>query len=177
TKKTIDPVVAETESLLEKREPALVKVEPSSEQPKKESEVINVQDRGRIIAKAINLPRATAESEPETQVSPGSGDGLRVLSETVTGPDQDMTTLGARGILDMRFLGESWIEVRDSRGRLVLADLMSSGRTVSLETYGPIEVLVGAVNSSEIVFNGERLDLSGRAFQNVARIKLGVANN
>ena len=59
------------------------------------------------------------------------------------------------------------------RGRLILADLMTPENGVDLDTYGPVEVLVGAVSASTVIFNGETQDLRQKAYQDVARITLG----
>jgi cytoskeleton protein RodZ len=85
--------------------------------------------------------------------------------------------MGAQGRLEIDFSGESWVEIRDARGRLILADLMSPDQGVELDTFGPVEVLVGAVSVSTIVFNGETQDLKRNALQDVARITLGAESN
>jgi cytoskeleton protein RodZ len=85
--------------------------------------------------------------------------------------------MGAQGRLKIDFSGESWIEIRDARGRLILADLMSPEQGVELDTFGPIEILVGAVSVSTVVFNGETQDLKPKAYQDVARITLGAEPN
>ena len=85
--------------------------------------------------------------------------------------------MGARGRLEIEFSGESWVEIRDALGRIMLADLMTPDKGVDLETYGPVEVLIGAVSVSDVTFNGERQDLEKRAFQDVARVTLGAATN
>ena len=130
-----------------------------------------------MIAEASGLAQAPIQSIRDTQVSPGEDDGLRVLSETVTGVTDDQVAMGTQGMLEIDFSGESWIEIRDSRGRLILADLMRANNRVKLETYGAIEVLVGAVSLSAIKFNGEKQDLTDKAFQDVARITLGAETN
>jgi cytoskeleton protein RodZ len=150
------------------------------EQPEEKPVVVspsNLSQGGRIIAEASGLAPAPTEPVQTTQVSPGQDDGLRVLSETVTGPSADQLAMGARGRLEIVFTGESWVEVRDARGRLVLADLMTPEEGVNLDTYGPIEVLVGAVSVSTVTFNGEAQDLKTRAYQDVARITLGAETN
>lgn len=103
--------------------------------------------------------------------------GLRVLSETVAGAATPEESLGPVSRLQMRFTGDSWVEVRNAQGRLILADLMRADRDVLLNIQGPVELLVGAVDASIIVFNGERLDLSAQAYQNVARVTLGAVRN
>ena len=180
----------EPEKPVEVPEPPKVvkKVEPKEEkpvaekveQPEEKPVVVspsNLSQGGRIIAEASGLAPAPTEPVQTTQVSPGQDDGLRVLSETVTGPSADQLAMGTRGRLEIVFTGESWVEVRDARGRLVLADLMTPEKGVNLDTYGPIEVLVGAVSVSTVTFNGEAQDLKTKSYQDVARITLGAETN
>ena len=137
----------------------------------------NLGQGGRVIAEASGLAPAPAEPIQTNQGSPGQNEGLRVLSETVTGPTADQLAMGVAGNLQIEFSGESWVEVRDARGRLILADLMTPEKGVDLDTYGPVEVLVGAVSASTVIFNGETQDLRQKAYQDVARITLGADSN
>ncbi|MCH1449859.1 MAG: DUF4115 domain-containing protein [Litoricolaceae bacterium] len=172
-KPTEKPKVAKTEA------PAPAVTEPVDEalqQPLVISSS-NLSQGGRVIAEASGLAPAPSTPVQTTQVSPGQDDGLRVLSETRTGPSADQLAMGAQGRLEIDFSGESWIEIRDARGRLILADLMSPEQGVELDTFGPIEILVGAVSVSTVVFNGETQDLKPKAYQDVARITLGAEPN
>ena len=173
--------VPEPPKVVKKVEPKVEKaVAEKVEQPEEKPVVVspsNLSQGGRIIAEASGLAPAPTEPVQTTQVSPGQDDGLRVLSETVTGPSADQLAMGARGRLEIVFTGESWVEVRDARGRLVLADLMTPEKGVNLDTYGPIEVLVGAVSVSTVTFNGEAQDLKTKSYQDVARITLGAETN
>ena len=161
---TVKKLVAEPEKKEEAETPVLVS--PGS-----------LNQGGRVIAEASGLAPAPTEPLKTMQGSPDQDDGLRVLSETVTGPTADQLSMGARGLLKIEFTADSWVEVRDARGRLVLADLMTPEKGVNLDTYGPIEVLVGAVSASTVTFNGEIQDLKTRAYQDVARITLGAETN
>ena len=161
---TVKKLVAEPEKKEEAETPVLVS--PGS-----------LNQGGRVIAEASGLAPAPTEPLKTMQGSSDQDDGLRVLSETVTGPTADQLSMGARGLLKIEFTADSWVEVRDARGRLVLADLMTPERGVNLDTYGPIEVLVGAVSASTVTFNGETQDLKTKAYQDVARITLGAETN
>jgi cytoskeleton protein RodZ len=161
---TVKKLVAEPEKKEEAETPVLV----SSG---------SLNQGGRVIAEASGLAPAPTEPLKTMQGSPDQDDGLRVLSETVTGPTADQLSMGARGLLKIEFTADSWVEVRDARGRLVLADLMTPEKGVNLDTYGPIEVLVGAVSASTVTFNGETQDLKTKAYQDVARITLGAETN
>ena len=163
-----EPVV---EQVREEEKPVVVSssnVVSSSVSPEIPSEPVQVaqnlsQGGGRVIAEATGL------APPD--------DRSRVLSQTVTAPSADLLAMGARGRLEIEFSGESWVEIRDALGRIMLADLMTPDKSVDLETYGPVEVLIGAVSVSDVTFNGERQDLEKRAFQDVARVTLGAATN
>ena len=180
-KKPVKP--AEPPKVVKKVEPKKVEkpVAEKVETPEERQPVVvssgNLSQGGRVIAEASGLAPAPTEPVQTTQVSPGQDDGLRVLSETVTGPSADQLAMGARGLLQIEFTGESWVEVRDARGRLILADLMTPEKDVNLDTYGPVEVLVGAVSLSTVTFNGETQDLKKKAYQDVARITLGAETN
>ena len=171
-KPTEKPKVAKTEPPPAVTEP----VDEALQQPVVISSS-NLSQGGRVIAEASGLAPAPSTPVQTTQVSPGQDDGLRVLSETRTGPSADQLAMGAQGRLKIDFSGESWIEIRDARGRLILADLMSPEQGVELDTFGPIEILVGAVSVSTVVFNGETQDLKPKAYQDVARITLGAEPN
>jgi cytoskeleton protein RodZ len=118
-----------------------------------------------------------APSQPATEVSrapsvasePGSAmaESLRSL------PTRNTPESPGNGFLQLRFSEQSWVEIRNRQGGLIMADLMMPGVDFNLEVTEVVEVLIGAVHATEMRFNGERLDLSGRAYQNVARITLG----
>ncbi len=136
----------------------------SPEAPAETGQIVQNQSQGgRVIAEATGL------APPD--------EGLRILSQTMTAPSTDQLAMGARGRLEIEFSGESWVEIRDALGRLLLSDLMTPDKGIDLETYGPVEVLIGAVSVSDVTFNGERQDLKKRAFQDVARVTLGAATN
>ena len=88
-------------------------------------------------------------------------------------PTQNTPASPGNGFLQLRFSEQSWVEIRNRQGGLIMADLMMPGVDFNLEVTEVVEVLIGAVHATEMRFNGERLDLSGRAYQNVARITLG----
>ena len=163
-----EPVV---EQVREEEKPVVVSssnVVSSSVSPEIPSEPVQVaqnlsQGGGRVIAEATGL------APPD--------DRLKVLSSTVTASSADLLAMGARGRLEIEFSGESWVEIRDALGRIMLADLRTPDKGIDLETYGPVEVLIGAVSVSDVTFNGERQDLEKRAFQDVARVTLGAATN
>ena len=175
------PIPAKKREVVERPEPILEQV--------REEEKPVVVSSSNVVSSSVS-PEAPAETAQIAQNQSQGGrviaeatglappdEGLRVLSQTVTAPSADQLAMGARGRLEIEFSGESWVEIRDALGRLVLSDLMTPDQGIDLETYGPVEVLIGAVSVSDVTFNGERQDLEKRAFQDVARVTLGAATN
>ena len=74
--------------------------------------------------------------------------------------------------LQMRFSGDSWIEVTNGEGQRVVGDLKTQSDTVDLRGPGPFRILVGNAAVTQVVFDGEVIDIASRARQNVARIQL-----
>lgn len=175
------PIKAERPKVVERPEPA-VEQKREAEKPVvvSSSNVVSSSVSPEIPAEPVQVPQNLSQGgrviAEATGLAPPD-DGLRVLPQTVTPPSADRLAMGARGRLEIEFSGDSWVEIRDALGRLVLADLMTPDKGVDLETYGPVEVLIGAVSVSDVTFNGERQDLEKRAFQDVARVTLGAATN
>lgn len=118
---------------------------------------------------APSQPATEGSRPPSVASEPGSAmaESLRSL------PTQNTPESPGNGFLQLRFSEQSWVEIRNRQGGLIMADLMMPGVDFNLEVTEVVEVLIGAVHATEMRFNGERLDLSGRAYQNVARITLG----
>ena len=175
------PIKAERPKVVERPEP-VVEQKREAEKPVvvSSSNVVSSSVSPEIPADPVQVPQNLSQGgrviAEATGLAPPD-DGLRVLPQTVAPPSADRLAMGARGRLEIEFSGDSWVEIRDALGRLVLADLMTPDKGVDLETYGPVEVLIGAVSVSDVTFNGERQDLEKRAFQDVARVTLGAATN
>lgn len=122
----------------------------------------NTASRPSESSNTSESPNLVSASEQSESIEP-----LRLTSSAAVAED----------LLELRLSGDSWIEIKEQNGRLLLADLLRAGRSVSVATSGSFELVVGAVDATTVIFNGEILDLSGRASQNVARITLGEARN
>lgn len=79
---------------------------------------------------------------------------------------------GAPNQLSLRFLGTSWIEVRDRSGNIVLSMTGNDGTSREIAIASPGEITVGNVAAVEASWRGRRLDLAAQSKQNVARVRL-----
>jgi cytoskeleton protein RodZ len=111
---------------------------------------------------------ATAVPEPANTVSPRSASqsaNTTVASPAVNG--------GANGIR-LIFAGESWTEVKDGRGRLLLSRINPRGTEHVLQGTPPFFLTIGNAAEVKLVYNSKPVDLAPytNAFGGTARLSL-----
>jgi cytoskeleton protein RodZ len=111
---------------------------------------------------------ATAVPEPANTVSPRSASqsaNTTVASPAVNG--------GANGI-HLIFAGESWTEVKDGRGRLLLSRINPRGTEHVLQGTPPFFLTIGNAAEVKLVYNSKPVDLAPytNAFGGTARLSL-----
>lgn len=74
--------------------------------------------------------------------------------------------------LKVRASAESWVEVVDAKGQVLLSRLLRPGDLVDVNGVAPLKLRVGNVSGTELVFRGQPVDLAVRARDNVARLEL-----
>ena len=128
--------------------------------------------------------RTGAAAEPEAPVAaaPAPPEVLPPAQQTTTAPlvETPVETAPVAALasdevrLQLRFVGESWFEVRRGDGeRALLAtgtEPAGSERTVNASL--PLSMIIGNASRVEVVFNGEILDLAPHTRGNVARVRL-----
>ncbi|MGL6159293.1 RodZ domain-containing protein [Microbulbifer sp.] len=85
----------------------------------------------------VEAPRpevAASESEPVPAAAPGTGNASQ---------------------LELYFDEESWIEVRDASGAVLLAKLKPAGSQVTLEGQPPFELMLGNASGTRVRYRGE----------------------
>ena len=76
------------------------------------------------------------------------------------------------GSLNLVFLDESWVEVRNGEGKVIFAELSPKGSEREVKGDKPFSIIIG--NSAGVVleFNGEKIDLASHTQVSVARLVL-----
>lgn len=80
--------------------------------------------------------------------------------------------VSASDILVFRAKGNSWVEVTDSKGQVVLRRTLNAGETASASGALPLAAVVGRADSTQVQVRGKAFDLSGYAKDNVARFEV-----
>lgn len=147
-------------------EPTAVVVEAPPAEPAPEVPVA-AEPVPLVDPQAVALPAdaQTANASPDTS-------GLAVMPP-VSAPAAPATPVvpGQRQ-LNFRFTGDSWIEVRDAQGRIVLSELNRTGSTRSLSTAFPVSLVIGNAKSVTMDIDGAPYDLASSIKVEVARLRL-----
>ena len=70
------------------------------------------------------------------------------------------------------FNGESWVEVRDSDGKVVFSNTNLAGTERRVQGKPPLSVVVGGSSKVKLSFNGKPIELTSYANDDVARLRL-----
>lgn len=76
------------------------------------------------------------------------------------------------GTLVLRARGESWVQVRDASGAVVLQRNLAAQESVAVNAPGPLAVVVGRADATEVFVRGKPFDLAGVSRENVARFEV-----
>lgn len=76
------------------------------------------------------------------------------------------------GIIVFTAKGESWVEVTDAKGVVVLRRTLAAGEAVSASGALPLAAVVGRVDATQVQVRGRRFDLGAVSKDNVARFEV-----
>ena len=74
--------------------------------------------------------------------------------------------------MEMAFVGESWVEIRDGEGNVQFSGTVPAGAARSLEVRPPVDVVVGNASGVRITYNHKPFDVAAHATRNIARFRL-----
>jgi len=87
------------------------------------------------------------------------------------GPQAVATAAKGRG-LKLIFAGQSWVEIRDGRGKIVFSELNPGGSERQIDGVPPFSLVVGNATQVRIAYNGEPVDLAPHMRGDVAHLTL-----
>lgn len=130
------------------------------------------------IAVAVPALAASSAAEPTSSEVPAAAGPAPAMIETVhsapppalagSAPD----TAAAAGVLSVRTSAESWVEVQDGRGQMLLSRTVQPGESVGLDGALPLRLTIGNATATQVVFRGKPVDLAANTRDNIARLQL-----
>ena len=134
------------------------------------------------VGSAAAMPDATLASEPAAVSAPVLVDAPEVLAATASVPVvaatgfvpsvAAMPLAAGTAALSVKVTGDSWVEIIDTRGQILLSRLLKPGDAPELSGLPPFKIKVGNVSVTELSLRGSKVDLAAQAKDNVARIEL-----
>jgi cytoskeleton protein RodZ len=85
-------------------------------------------------------------------------------------PDQPVAVNTPRLMMTAR--GETWVQVKDAQGAILLERTLRAGETASVNQPGRLSVVVGRADATEVSVMGEKFDIASLARENVARFEV-----
>lgn len=78
----------------------------------------------------------------------------------------------AAGTLVLRARSQSWVQVKDAAGAVVLQRNLAADESVSVSAPAPLAVVIGRADATEVFVRGKPFDLTGVSRENVARFEV-----
>ena len=96
------------------------------------------------------------------------------LTSVVTAqePAAAVATAAVQGALVIRAHKESWVQVRDAGGRVLLQKALAAGESYSAEGSPPWRVVIGRADATEVIVRDQPMDLKAVSRENVARFEV-----
>lgn len=116
-------------------------------------------------APASEVAAAASATAPPPVVPPASAAAPAASAPAVA-------TAAAGAGLRITASADSWIEVVDARGQVLLSRVLRAGEQQDFAGASPYRVRIGNVSGTRIEWRGSAVDLAARASNNVARLEL-----
>lgn len=90
--------------------------------------------------------------------------------------DKPMATVSIAAdanVLQIKVTQQSWIEILDAKGDILLADLKTSGYKGEVKGMAPFDVILGYAPGVELTLNGKRVEMPAIGNDNTAKLKIG----
>jgi cytoskeleton protein RodZ len=139
--------------------------------------VAAVQDADEVIAAEGTLATLTVQASDVTDAVADRIGVTETQDQTAIGePDSEgfraLTAAGDQR-LELEFLEECWVEIKDAEGGTLFADLGRPGRAFKFQGQGPFHVLLGYAPGALVSFNEKSIALAPHTRNNVASVVLG----
>lgn len=121
-----------------------------------------------VVQNASVLPQAPSVTPPNR---PAVATAPAVL-EGVAAPAKAASQASASGIVTFRAKGESWIEVTDARGAVVLRRTLAAGEVAGASGALPLAAVIGRADATQVQVRGQAFDLAAVTKDNVARFEV-----
>ncbi len=122
-------------------------------------------------APATSAPAAAAVPAPASPTTPAAP-AADAPAEGAAATSAATAAQTPGGVLVMKANAQSWVQVKDSSGRVVLQKTLAAGESIGAEGALPLSVIVGNASGTEVRVRGELLEVAKTTRDNVARFEV-----
>lgn len=126
----------------------------------------------RSAAAATAVPKTSAPAASATLARERHAPVSAPASGVAAGKEGAARAARAGRLVHFEFEEDSWVEVKDGSGRLLLSMLGKQGTTQNVSGPLPLSIVVGNAKGVKLFYKGQRLDLLPMQGSDVARLKL-----
>lgn len=131
----------------------------------------------QILASSAPQPASSAlmpaVSGSSMSARPSAASQLQPMAVPASAPIAAVTPpLSSSGIVVFTAKSESWVEVTDSKGQVVLRRILAAGEVAGASGTLPLAAVVGRADATQVQIRGKAFDLSALAKDNVARFEV-----
>jgi cytoskeleton protein RodZ len=133
---------------------------------------VNQVNESEVIADETKSEVIKVESAKPEPVKPEPV--AKTLSQTQS-ESMKKVALGTSMVrVKLVFKDESWVSIRDKSGETIYQKLAKAGMEDYVQGMPPLKLHIGNVSGTQLIFNGEVVDLAPNTNNNIARISLGI---
>jgi cytoskeleton protein RodZ len=110
-------------------------------------------------------PVTTPSTTPET-TTPAVDSGTAALNAPTVPPE----SLNSGDALTLKFKADSWVEIKDAEGKVLLSGSQIANTEQSVSGKTPLKVKIGGASQVEVTWKGAPYDLTPHSKGDVARI-------
>jgi cytoskeleton protein RodZ len=127
-----------------------------------------LQSGVRTRTPAASAPAAVRSSEVvvPAAVAPAAAAASEAVPATVAPP------AAAPAPVALKASAETWVEVQDVNGQVLLQRKLAAGETTSVDGTRPLRLTVGNASATQLLVGGQPLDLAPHTVGNVARLQI-----
>lgn len=125
------------------------------------------------VSETVTLPTpAVAPAPPAASAAVEPPPAAASVPASAVVPTSTGAPAAPLSVLALSAGAESWIEVQDARGQMLLSRSLAAGESVAVDGALPLRVTIGNATATQLRFRGNPVDLARHTRDNVARLQL-----
>lgn len=121
---------------------------------------------------AASVPAIAAPTVPAAPATVAASVAAISVPASVVVPTSPAPLQAGQVPMRVKAVQESWVEVTDAQGQVMLSRLMRPGDVAEMAVLPPLRLRIGNVAGTEITLRGAAVDLASQSRDNVARLEL-----